>query len=71
MRNVSIEARNLFFSYGGEDVLKDLSFSAEAGELVAVLGPNGVGKSTFFGCLLGFLRPRTGEVLAEGKPLMR
>ena len=66
---MSIEARNLFFSYGGADVLKDLSFSAEAGELVAVLGPNGVGKSTFFGCLLGFLRPRTGEVLAEGKPI--
>ena len=66
---MSIEARNLFFSYGGADVLKDLSFSAEAGELVAVLGPNGVGKSTLFGCLLGFLRPRGGEVLAEGKPI--
>ena len=66
---MSIEAKDLVFSYGREDVLKNLSFSAEAGELVAVLGPNGVGKSTFFGCLLGFLKPRAGEVLIEGKPI--
>ena len=52
---MSIEAKKLTFSYGREDVLKDLSFSAEAGELVAVLGPNGVGK--------------TGEVRIEGKPI--
>ena len=64
---MSIEAKDLRFSYGREDVLKGLSFSAEAGELVAVLGPNGVGKSTFFGCLLGFLKPGAGEVLVEGR----
>ena len=67
---MSIEAKDLTFSYGREDVLKDLSFSAGAGELVAVLGPNGVGKSTFFGCLLGFLKPRLGEVRIEGKRIL-
>ena len=66
---MSIEARDLRFSYGGAEVLKGISFSAGAGELVAVLGPNGVGKSTFFGCLLGFLKPRSGEVSIEGKPI--
>ncbi len=67
---MSIEARDLVFSYGREDVLKGLSFSAGAGELVAVLGPNGVGKSTFFGCLLGFLRPKSGWVRIEDRPVL-
>ena len=67
---MSIEARDLVFSYGREDVLKGLSFSAGAGELVAVLGPNGVGNSTFFGCLLGFLKPRSGEVTIDGRHVL-
>lgn len=62
-----VEVRDLSFSYGEGAVLKNLSFSAEAGDLVAVLGPNGVGKSTFFQCLLGFLRPQEGSVCLAGR----
>lgn len=63
---MSVEVRNVSFSYGGDDVLHDVSFSAGPGELVALLGPNGAGKSTLFGCLLGYLRPREGQILLGG-----
>ena len=66
---MSIEVKHLSFSYGSIDVLHDVCFSAESGDRVAVLGPNGVGKSTFFRCMLGFLRPCAGEVLLNGQDI--
>lgn len=62
-----IEVKDLRFSYGGAEVLHGISFAAGQGDVVAVLGPNGVGKSTLFRCLLGFLRPRSGQILLDGK----
>lgn len=62
-----IEARKLCFSYGNAPVLDNISFSAGEATSVAVLGPNGVGKSTLFKCLLGFLPPSSGDVLINGK----
>ena len=59
-----LEARNISFGYDRNKVLKDISIKAGSGELIAFLGPNGVGKSTLFRCLLGFLRPQSGSVLA-------
>ena len=63
---MSVEVRNAGFSYGEGEVLRGVSFSAGPGDLVAVLGPNGVGKSTLFGCLLGVLHPQKGVVLLNG-----
>ncbi|NLA06579.1 MAG: ABC transporter ATP-binding protein, partial [Firmicutes bacterium] len=45
---MSIEVSNLSFSYGGQPVLEDVSFTAERNELLSIIGPNGVGKTTLF-----------------------
>jgi len=66
---VSIKIENLSVSYGNHDVLKDVSFSALEGDCVAVLGPNGVGKSTLFRCILGFLKAQSGEVFFGDKKM--
>jgi len=64
---MSIEVRNLCFSYGDRPVLHDISFTVEKGEFLSILGPNGVGKSTLFRCMLGLLSGYTGQVLIDGK----
>lgn len=63
---MSVEARNLCFSYGKHHVLENISFSAGEGEFLSVLGPNGVGKTTLFRCLLGLLAPDSGSVYIDG-----
>ena len=45
---LSIEVRDLRFSYGSGEVLRGVSFTAPSGKLTSILGPNGVGKSTLF-----------------------
>ena len=63
---MSIKVRNLSFSYGDRQVLHDISFSVGKGEFLSILGPNGVGKSTLFRCMLGLLSGYTGDVLVDG-----
>ena len=63
---MSIEVKNLNFSYGDRPVLHDISFHVEKGEFLSILGPNGVGKSTLFRCVLGLLSGYTGQVLIDG-----
>ena len=72
-----IEVKHIWFSYEqwGEFVLKDISFSVEKGEIVGVLGANGVGKTTLLKVLAGLLPPRPREkepergVWLDGKPI--
>ena len=64
---MNVEVENLSVSYGANEVLRGISFSASAGDCLAVLGPNGVGKSTLFRCILGFLRAQSGQILLGGK----
>lgn len=62
------EVKNLKYAYPGQkNVLNGMSLSLEEGELLCVLGRNGAGKSTFFSCLLGLLKPYDGSILLEGK----
>jgi manganese/iron transport system ATP-binding protein/manganese/zinc/iron transport system ATP- binding protein len=55
-----VECRGLSAGYNGEPVLRDVTFAAEPGESVAVLGPNGGGKTTLFRALLREIEPLTG-----------
>ena len=64
---MSIEVKNLNFSYGNRQVLYDVDFSIEKGEFLSILGPNGVGKSTLFRCILGLLTDYSGKVLFDGQ----
>ena len=62
-----IEVNNLCFSYGREDILRGVSFSAADGECVGILGNNGAGKSTLVTCINRINTPREGSVLLDGE----
>ena len=64
---MSIEVKNLSFSYADRPILQDISFTLEKGQFLSILGPNGVGKSTLFKCILGLLSGYTGQVLVDGR----
>jgi len=64
---MSLEAKDLRFSYGSHEVLKGVSFLVSPGEFLSVLGPNGVGKSTLFRCILGLLTPAAGSIVIDGR----
>ncbi len=66
-----MEIKNLSYGYkNGPDVLKDVSFQAEPGQLLAILGNNGVGKSTLLKCFNHILKPDAGQVLLDGENLL-
>lgn len=66
---MQIEVNNLKFSYGAHTVLDGVSFDLERGKLIALMGPNGTGKSTLFRLMLGFLRPDSGSIKIGGTEL--
>jgi iron complex transport system ATP-binding protein len=67
-----LEVSDLHFSYNARrEVLQGISVRVEDGEILCVLGSNGTGKTTFIRCLLGLSRPKSGEIVAEGKLLTR
>lgn len=64
-----LEVSGLRAGYGAVEVLRGIDLSVKAGEIVAVLGSNGVGKTTLNKVLSGVLAPRAGTILFEGRPL--
>lgn len=62
-----IEVKNLSFAYGKREILRDVSFKAESGEIVGILGNNGAGKSTLVTCLNRILKPKSGKIILNGK----
>ena len=67
----SIRADALARRFGPREVLKDLSFTASAGSVVAVVGANGSGKTTLLRILAGVLDPSSGEASVAGEPTGR
>lgn len=64
-----LEAQSLSRHFGGTAALRQVSFSAGAGEIVGLIGPNGAGKTTLLNLLSGVLRPSAGKVLFDGRDL--
>lgn len=68
MSTPAIEISDLWFAYNGVRVLEQVNLSLPAGDFLAVLGPNGGGKSTLLKLLLGLLKPGGGAVRVLGRP---
>ncbi len=66
-----IDVKKVSFAYGRRAVLKGLALSVRQNDFLAIVGPNGSGKTTLLNLLAGLLRPRSGRILVEGKPIQR
>ncbi len=64
---MSISVEELTFSYGTRNILDGVTFKADDGELISLLGANGAGKSTLFKCILGLLSGYTGKTVINGQ----
>lgn len=65
----SIEVRHLHVSYYGNEVVSDVSFSFDSGNIIGIIGPNGAGKSTLMQAILGLIPKDKGEVSFQGQTI--
>jgi branched-chain amino acid transport system ATP-binding protein len=66
-----LDVKNLSAWYGASHVLHGVSFAVEAGEIVALVGRNGAGKTTTIRTIMGLMQRSTGDVMFDGRPIMR
>jgi len=66
-----LKIKNIDVFYGDVQVIWDVSFDVNKGEVVALIGANGAGKSTILKTISGILRPKKGEILFEDKPIYK
>ena len=62
----SIEVINLKKSYGSKEAVKNINFKVEENQIIGLLGPNGCGKTTTIGMILGLLKPSGGQIKING-----
>lgn len=69
-QDIILKAENLYYSYDDDNShsLNGLSLEIKKGQKIAVMGANGSGKSTFFLCCTGILKPQKGQLFFKGKP---
>lgn len=67
MTDLAISMQNVSFAYDGEDVLQQINLQLKKGAFLAVIGPNGGGKTTLVKLLLGLLQPRQGSIQVLGR----
>lgn len=63
---MSIELKNLYKSYNNFEAVKNLNFNIKSGSIIGLLGPNGCGKTTTIGMILGLIKPTSGKILING-----
>ncbi|MBR3772392.1 MAG: ABC transporter ATP-binding protein, partial [Clostridium sp.] len=63
---MTFEVKHGCFGYNQKMILNDISFCIERGEVLSILGSNGVGKTTLLKCMMGFLHWNTGDTLIDG-----
>ena len=68
MQNL-VEVKNLKKKYGSKEAVKGISFNIKENEILGLLGPNGCGKTTTIGMMLGLLKPSNGEIIIDGKKI--
>jgi branched-chain amino acid transport system ATP-binding protein len=71
MADTFFQAEGLTKHFGGLVAIKDVSFQIGREEIVGLIGPNGAGKTTLIHCILGILKPDSGEVIFKGKDITR
>jgi len=62
-----VEINDLSFSYNGEPVLRNVNLSVRQQDFIAIIGPNGGGKTTLLKLILGLLKPDSGKILVDGQ----
>lgn len=68
MTHPIVEIRNLSFAYNGENVLQDVNLNVRSGDFIAMIGPNGGGKTTLLKLMLGLLKPDRGIIRVMDLP---
>lgn len=66
----ALEAEHLFLSFGGVQAVRDVSLTVAAGEVLAIIGQNGAGKSTFLNMCTGYLKPERGTIRIAGRSIV-
>jgi branched-chain amino acid transport system ATP-binding protein len=69
VRHIVLEIKNIDVFYGDVQVIWNISFNVRQGEVVALIGANGAGKSTTLKTISGLVRPQKGEIIFEGRPV--
>ena len=64
---MGIEIKNLYKNYKNFKAVNNLNFKIDTGSIIGLLGPNGCGKTTTIGMILGLIKPTEGEILINGK----
>ena len=67
MNKISIEINNLGKKYKNIHAVKNINFKIKKGSIIGLLGPNGCGKSTTIGMMLGLIKPSSGSVFINGQ----
>ena len=64
-----LELKNLSLSFGHRQILEKINFEINQGEILGMLGPNGVGKSTIFNLITGLIKPNAGDIYIKNEKI--